>query len=1018
MASSIGHNSPKWTRMPATDTVPAYALLSQEIHKPQLDDREYRMIRLENGLLAILIHDGQADKAAACLTVAAGHMQDPDNVPGLAHFCEHMIKKGSTPYPEENDFLSFIFTNGGTQNASTSAAWQDYWFSINPSKLQGALSRLAAFFHSPLFLPSLTAREMHAVDSENKRNLQNDSRRIHQLDKSLSCAGHPWTKFGTGNVQTLTEAARKNLERDGQPTQVEDGDGGPVGRAVRERLLNWWEEEYCAGRMSLCVLGNESIDELTELAVLMFARIPNRGLAPRPVFDAPVWDRNQQGSLVFVRTVKDYHEFRVVFQIEDQAPVYRTSPAGFVSHFLGHEGPGSVYAFLKKRGWILDLSAGYSSKNPSVTPFTIGGRLTREGYMHYEEVVLAIFNYIALLRASDFEPYHFDEKKQMAATTFRFREKSQPHTYVRAVASSLLEAFEPEDILSGSALSQEWDEGAIRLLLSTMRPENARVMVMARDHDPAVAGKGDEWDVEKWYGTEYRVRRMSAAFIDQANLPNENNELILPRPNPYVPEDLSVNRRKVEEVMQAPLLIGESPLSKLWHKADDQFWVPKAQLRVHVKSPVTYSTPRNAVMSRLLVDLIEDSLSEITYDAELAGLRYSISSDTTGLTVAINGYSDKLQLLLGTVMETVTDIQPVEDRLKVKTEELERTYSNYYMGQPSNLAADFTSALLTTSVWTPAQKLSEMHNVTLADLDWHKRELLRKIHIETLITGNISNERALDISATIERHFRGVSLPQPEWPRDRSTLLPPGANWSTYAVRRMHDNPKETNSALVYHCQFGEVTNTRLRSTLRLLGHVLREPTFSQLRTVEQLGYVVSANLWISTGTIGLSFKIQSLKDPTYVEERVEAFIKNYRRTLASTSLETFTDWKEALATKLLEKPKNLAEETSQFWYQVRSGRYDFLRDETDARAVRVLDLEEVLAAYDEYLIPDVSASRKKLSYQLISQQLSADAQVAPANQVVVEDESLFKAGLACSAAALPMASSCSAYGISGVSRL
>ena len=97
---------------------------------------------------------------------------------------------------------------------------------------------------------------MHAVDSENKRNLQNDSRRIAQLFKSLSREGHPWTKFGTGNIETLTEAAKKKLEEDGQPLEVEDGDGGPVGRAVRERLLKWWEEEYCAGRMTLCVLGN------------------------------------------------------------------------------------------------------------------------------------------------------------------------------------------------------------------------------------------------------------------------------------------------------------------------------------------------------------------------------------------------------------------------------------------------------------------------------------------------------------------------------------------------------------------------------------------------------------------------------------------------------------------------------------------------------------------------------------------------------------------------------------------
>lgn len=98
---------------------------------------------------------------------------------------------------------------------------------------------------------------MYAVDSENKRNLQNDDRRIYQIDKTLSLPGHPWRKFGTGNVDSLTEAAKKKLEEEGieNKTDKPDGDGGPVGREVRRRLLEWWEQQYCASRMSLAVIG-------------------------------------------------------------------------------------------------------------------------------------------------------------------------------------------------------------------------------------------------------------------------------------------------------------------------------------------------------------------------------------------------------------------------------------------------------------------------------------------------------------------------------------------------------------------------------------------------------------------------------------------------------------------------------------------------------------------------------------------------------------------------------------------
>lgn len=69
--------------------------------------------------------------------------------------------------------------------------------------------------------------------------------------------------------------------------------------------------------------------------------------------------------------------------IPDQAPLYRKNPATYLAHFLGHEGPGSICANLKKRGWLLDLSAGSGSRNRSVVPFTIEGKLTKEGYRKY-----------------------------------------------------------------------------------------------------------------------------------------------------------------------------------------------------------------------------------------------------------------------------------------------------------------------------------------------------------------------------------------------------------------------------------------------------------------------------------------------------------------------------------------------------------------------------------------------------------------------------------------------------------
>lgn len=160
---------------------------------------------------------------------------------------------------------------------------------MSPTALSGAIERFAGFFHSPLFAPSCTTRELNAVDSEHKKNHQADPWRIFQLNKTLTKHGHPWNKFGTGNRDTLTAAGREakakgklltngNAKNHLDPTSTPafppvdsrvpsptpssgsvsseaEPDGGTVGRETRRRLLEWWSKEYCASRMNVCVIG-------------------------------------------------------------------------------------------------------------------------------------------------------------------------------------------------------------------------------------------------------------------------------------------------------------------------------------------------------------------------------------------------------------------------------------------------------------------------------------------------------------------------------------------------------------------------------------------------------------------------------------------------------------------------------------------------------------------------------------------------------------------------------------------
>jgi insulysin len=86
-------------------------------------------------------------------------------LPGLAHFCEHLLFMGTEKYPKDNDFKDYLSKHGGLSNASTGCCHTNYFFEIGPEFLEGALDRFSQFYVSPLFDPSCVDREINAVNA-------------------------------------------------------------------------------------------------------------------------------------------------------------------------------------------------------------------------------------------------------------------------------------------------------------------------------------------------------------------------------------------------------------------------------------------------------------------------------------------------------------------------------------------------------------------------------------------------------------------------------------------------------------------------------------------------------------------------------------------------------------------------------------------------------------------------------------------------------------------------------------
>ncbi|KAK2177670.1 hypothetical protein NP493_586g01027 [Ridgeia piscesae] len=885
------------------------------ITKSAEDKRLYRGLELDNGMKILLISDETTDKSAAALDVNVGHMSDPDDIPGLAHFCEHMLFLGTEKYPEENEYNKFLSEHAGGSNAFTSSEHTNFYFDVAPEALPDALDRFAQFFLSPLFTAGATEREVNAVNSENDKNLQNDAWRLHQLERETAKPDHAYHKFGTGNKETLLE---KPKER---------------GVDVRDELLVFHRKYYSANLMALAVVGKESLDELSDLVVPLFAGVTNKNVTV-PEWPEPPFGPDQLKLTARVVPVKDIRNLNVMWPIPDLQPYYKSNPGHYLGHLIGHEGPGSLLSELKARGWINTLVGGQKHGAKGFMFFIVNVDLSEEGIEHVDDIVTLIFQYLSMLRKEGPQEWVFKECQDLSAMTFRFKDKERPRSYSSSCASVIHE-YPLDQILSGIYLVSEYRPDLITMVLDKLTPDTVRVSVVGQKF------KGQTDLSEPWYGTEYSLENIPEETLQKWQTAGLHENLKLPSKNEFIATDFEIVSDGKSESGTAPQVIRDKALSRLWYKLDDKFLLPKAFINMEFTSPYAYMDPLSTNLTYMFVNLLKDELTEYTYDAELAGLMYDLHSTIYGLTMSIRGYSHKQHILLQKIMDKMTTFEINTQRFNIIKENYIRSMNNFRAEQPHQHAVYYTSMIVSEQLWTKEELLDAAEELSIERLKAFIPQLLSRLHIDFLVYGNITKEasppcllfpfwllgrRAETIADIVENTLQTRADTRPllasQQRRFREVQLPDGVGVCVTS-RQANDVHKSSSLEVYYQCGLQETNSNML---IELFCQIISEPCFNILRTKEQLGYIVFSGVRRSNGVQGLRVIVQSDRTPEYVESRIEEFLLQMKTEIANMSDEDFTKHVEALATHRLERPKKLSAQNSRYWSEIISQQYNFDR--------------------------------------------------------------------------------------------
>uniref|UniRef100_UPI00398EE6D8 nardilysin-like n=1 Tax=Pristiophorus japonicus TaxID=55135 RepID=UPI00398EE6D8 len=930
-----------------------------DIVKSPSDPKEYRCIKLENGLNVLLISDmpiaqetkydsdmqieeeesdgsddssenlsdddstgGSQDdddefvsescnkknsekQSAAALCVGIGSFSDPDDLPGLAHFLEHMVFMGSERYPDENGFDAFLKKHGGSDNASTDCEHTVFQFDIQRKYFKEALERWAQFFIGPLMIQDTIDREVEAVDSEFQLATPSDSSRKELLFGSLARPGHPMGKFFWGNAQTLKHTPKeKNID-------------------TYARLKEFCKQHYSAHYMTLAVQSKESLETLEAWVREIFFQVPNNGL-PKPDFSdfRDPFDTSAFNKLYRVVPVKKVHSLNITWALPPQKQYYRIKPLHYISWIIGHEGKGSILSLLRRNCLALALFGGNGEtgfeQNSTYSMFNISITLTDDGYQQFYEVAHVVFQYMKMLQDLGPQERIYREIQKIEDNEFHYQEQTDPIDFVENVCENM-QLFKKEDFLTGDQLLFEYKPEVIAAAFSLLTPQKANLTLLSPNNE------GNCNLTEQWFGTSYDVEDIDKNWTEiwASDFPL-NPALHLPEENKYIATDFTLkNSDRIDTAY--PVRILDNKNGCLWYKKDNKFQIPKGYIRFHLISPHIHKSPENLVLFDLFVNIVAHNLAEPAYEADVAQLEYKLVAEEHGLIIKVKGFNHKLGLLFQRIIDHLADFSTTPDVFGMIVEQLKKSYFNVLI-KPEKLGKDIRLLILEHERWSLMQKYQTLMNggSTVEALMSFVKCFKYQLFVEGLVQGNFTSKESVEFLTYVVKKLKCRPLTENAPVQFRVVELPNKPH--ICKVRSLNKN--DANSEVTVYYQSGP-QKVKEYALMELLIMHMEEPCFDFLRTKETLGYHVYPSCRNTSGILGFSITVetQATKFNTeVVDKKIEEFLSIFYKKLTTMSQDSFSTQVTALVKLKLCEDTHLGEEVDRNWDEVFTQQYLFDR--------------------------------------------------------------------------------------------
>ena len=562
----------------------------------------------------------------------------------------------------------------------------------------------------------------------------------------------------------------------------------------------------------------------------------------------------------------------------------------------------------------------------------------------------------------------YQECHGLGKMRFEFQDRASAVGTCSTLAARLqiMEDSNMDQLLRSRYVADEFDHAKVRRVADELcKPDQVNIFLRSKDF------ADDVTETDEWFQTKYSVEPFSEQLLKAITEPHpelNTKKLDLPPPNNLIPKKYDVLDAN-EEYSAAPQLLKQWDDTDLWYKKDDKFGRPKAQvaLKIYTADCNFGFTAQSRVFVKVWRAVLGEHLREFNYMAECANLTFKATLLYDNIDVSWGGFDDSMPSYIPESIQKILEMRTADLRefFDQAKEKLLLEWKNAYLGQSYLQALDLFDSLTLESAVEKRTLRRLLEAYSYEQFSGDLQGWLQSGRFVWYICGNYGHTEAIELVEKARSLFGGQQTPAIE---DLAEVRPTAVQEGTsYLLEAPHQDESNGDSCIITYYETGHPPDGdfTLSLTNQVVMQYLNEPFFDDLRTKQQLGYVVVARHITTRGVVGCQFLVQSPKRSCeYLIDAVNCFLVRVQKQVAKITEEDFEVQKQAVHTKLAVKDLSLAYEKARHWGSIAEHKYVFDSRERELAALGEITREQFIEHFEKIFF---SAKAKRIDVSLTS---------------------------------------------------